>query len=127
MTTYAGHQLADGFSGWEVLTPLFASSCGASIVRVAPGNSVPHQEFSTEHVLVHLTGDLSLDLCDAEYALEPHDMVFVPAFTGFLITNTGEIWAEYLSCNLKKDEWPGRRFLADGTVVAMPLRSTPDG
>jgi quercetin dioxygenase-like cupin family protein len=127
MAPFGRHQLATEFGPYEVLDPVFASGAGASIVRMAPGHVVAEHAFSTEHLLVGLTGLITLRLGEDEHRLQAHDIAFIPAFMDFGLENADQAdWSEYLSVNLRKDEWPGRRFRGDD-VLAMEVRSTPEG
>jgi glyoxylate utilization-related uncharacterized protein len=93
---------------------------------MGPGHVVAEHGFSTEHMLVPLVGAITLRIAGETHALSPHDIVFVPAFADFGLENRGADWAEYLSLNLRKDEWPGRRFHGD-QVLPMEVRSSPEG
>jgi len=127
MAAYTNHQLAADFGPYEVLRPVFTSSCGAAIVRMAPGHLVPEHGFSTEHLLVPLAGRLRLQVAAETHDLVAHDIAFIPAFADFSLENPDETaWTEYLSLNLRKDEWPGRRFHG-GEIMRMEVRSSPEG
>jgi len=127
MNTFGEHELAAEFGPYEVLKPVFASSCGAAIVRMGPGYLVPDHGFSTEHILVPLSGTIRLEIDGEAHDLGAHDIAFIPAFADFGLENTDKSeWAEYLSLNLRKDEWPGRRF-HQGEVMSMNVRSSPTG
>jgi hypothetical protein len=127
MQPFGAHQLAASFGPYEVLQPIFATSCGASLVRMGPGHVADEQGFSTEHILFPTVGSFRLRIADETHALDQHDLVFIPAFADFRLENADEHeWSEYLSINLRKDEWPGRRFLGD-EVLRMEVRSSPEG
>jgi mannose-6-phosphate isomerase-like protein (cupin superfamily) len=122
------HPLATQFDGVQQwVAGAHATNASTGIIRMAPGHVVPTPyAYSTEHMLVHFSGALRVFIEGETYDLEPHDILFIPAFMDYGRENPADEWNEYLSINLRYDEWPGRRFLSDGSELWMRIRYAPD-
>jgi quercetin dioxygenase-like cupin family protein len=100
-------------------TPIDSTSARAGLMFVGAGQTVLESSYSTEHILLHLQGRMVYQVEGEKYLLEPHDLLFVPAFVPFSMVNVGDDWGWWFSVNLKCAEWPGHAIRADGS--AQPL------
>jgi quercetin dioxygenase-like cupin family protein len=96
-------------------TPIDATSARAGLMFLGGGQTALESVFSTEHILLHLKGRMVYEVEGERYLLEEHDLLFVPAYTGYSIVNVGDDWGWWFSANLRLDEWPGHA-IRDGTT-----------
>jgi quercetin dioxygenase-like cupin family protein len=115
MRPHWGKQPGQGEQGTmrATWTPIDASNARAGLMFIGPGQTSPASSFSTEHILLHLQGRLVYEVEGERYALEEHDLLFVPAYVPYELTNVGDDWGWWFSVNLRLDEWPGRAFRGD--------------
>lgn len=98
-------------------SPVDSTYARAGISSIWPGQTSPARSYSTEHILLHLEGDVTLSVEGQQYVLQKHDLIFIPAFVDFEQTNFGTEVALTFSVNLRLDEWPGRTFSPTGEIV----------
>jgi uncharacterized RmlC-like cupin family protein len=104
-----------------------ATACTSAVVELPPGFTGPATARSTEHALCHVSGRLVATVDKRfEYALEEHDLLYVPAFIDYSVANVGDEPAIYVCANLARSEWPGRVFSADSDA-RLPYRNGTTG
>lgn len=107
------------------LTPVDSTFSRAGLAMLYPGQTSPARSYSTEHILLHLQGDVILSVEGEQYRLGSQDLIFIPAFVDFEQHNCGTDVALTFSVNLRLDEWPGRTFSPSGEVVEQLGREWP--
>jgi quercetin dioxygenase-like cupin family protein len=75
-------------------------------VLVLVGQHSPPHDWSGEHVVYQLVGQMEFEIGDQTYHLDPQDMLFIPARVVYRYRNVADDNAAFLSIIGRVDEWP---------------------
>lgn len=113
--------LWDALPGGKDFGTLRAPSAGlqgtnftASRMLVLVGQRSPFHDWSGEHIIYQLTGEVEFDISDHTFHLDPDDMLFIPAGVIYRYRNVADENATFLSIIGRVDEWPSSgHYVAD--------------
>lgn len=85
---------------------LRATNSYTTIVRLSPGQATPLHDYSAEHIIFVLNGQVDFLIDGDRYELDRYDQIFIPAHIFYVYRNPGDVEASFYNIVSRVDEWP---------------------
>jgi quercetin dioxygenase-like cupin family protein len=71
-----------------------------------PGQMTPLHDYSAEHIIFVLSGQIDFLIGLDVYELNQYDEIFIPAHVFYIYRNPGDVEAAFFNVVSRLDEWP---------------------
>ena len=85
---------------------LRATNSYSTLIRMPPGQMTPLHDYSAEHIIFVLSGQIDFLIGLDVYELNQYDEIFIPAHVFYIYRNPGDVEAAFFNVVSRLDEWP---------------------
>jgi quercetin dioxygenase-like cupin family protein len=85
---------------------LRATNSYSTLIRMPPGQMTPLHDYSAEHIIFVLSGQIDFLIGPDVYELNQYDEIFIPAHVFYIYRNPGDVEAAFFNVVSRLDEWP---------------------